>query len=160
MNAEQVLGADLGVGTRVEQQGRAARHRQQHGDRRAVHALQALDVQHRRGQRGARRAGRNEPVDLAGRDGTGGADDRRILLRPDGADRLLGVRDRHRGVDDLEAVDRADERLELGRRSVDAHRDTGAAGALADRLEAAVGSMRIERDHRARRSRGRSRRSA
>ena len=84
-------------------------------------------------------------VGLAGGDGPGGADDRRVLLRPHGADRLLVVADRDRA----RRRRRAPSSATRAGRAEDAHGHAGAAGALGDHLEAAVGPVGVERDHRA-----------
>ena len=129
---DEVLWPDLCVGTRVEQQRRAPGHRHERGDRRAMHAVDALDVQERGNQRRAGRSRGNERIATAVGDCPRGLDDRRVRARANGAGRLLVVADRGQ---------RRAEELDLEARD---------PRTLGSGLGAVVGPVRVERDHRAR----------
>ena len=142
----EVLGPDLDVGARVEQQEGRAGNRHQHGERRAVDAAPALDPEQRGGQRGAGGPACHERVRAAVGDRRDGLDDRGLRVGAHGARGILGLGDRVRGVDDLDALARLPE---LRRGAVQQHAQAagrGQRGAARHLGGAQIGPVRVHRD--------------
>ena len=142
----EVLGPHLDVRAAVQQQERAARHRHERGERRAVDAAGAFHMEQPGRERGAGGAAGDERVGPAGGDGADGLDDRGVGLRAHGARGIGGLGDRDRGVDDLDAVGR----LDLGGRAEHEHPELagrgGERGAARDLGGTGVGAVGVEGD--------------
>jgi hypothetical protein len=104
----EVLRADLDVRPHVEHEERMARRGDRHRERGAVHARGALDPEQARGERGARGAAGHEGVGAAVGDGLHGRDHGGLGMGAHGARGIGGLRDRERGVDELDARVRFD----------------------------------------------------
>ena len=152
---DQMLGANLDVGTDVEHQHGRARDRNRDRKRGTMDAPRALDVEEPGRDRGAGRAAGDERVGVTRRDRPRRAYDRRLGRRADGLGRIGRLGDRDRRIDDGDAVGHV---TDLGGRTEESHvdaiprrRQRRAGGHLGD---AQVRSVRIH-GHRHRRAHGR-----
>ena len=121
---EQVLGAGLGVGAGVDEDGRAVLGRDDDRDAGAEHAGQAPDVEEARSQDGAGVPGRDDGVGCAVADGAHGADERGLRLAAHRLGGLVVHLDDPRRDDELEPV-----RVEAGRPVDDGNDLLGCRGA-------------------------------
>ena len=145
----EVLPARLGARADVEQCHRVPRNRQRDRERRAVDAARALDVEGAGRERRAGRAGAHERLRPTLGDRPRRLHDRGLRRRAGGAHGILGLRDRDRRVDDLDARRRLAERFggaEQQHARTLAGRDRRAGRDLS-RTE--VGAVAVDRDHRA-----------
>ena len=143
---EQVLGARVGVGARVEQHARAVRARERDRDRRTMDSGKPADLDEPRGQESAGVAGRERHVGLALLDGATGREERAVALGAHGVPGLLVHLDLLVGVDDLES---ARERLDDLAPAVEDRLDGVAARlerARDDLLRRPVAAHRVHRD--------------
>jgi hypothetical protein len=141
---DEVLGPHGDVRARVEQQERGAGNRHDDRQRRAVHAAGALEAEERGGERGAGRAAGDDRLRATGGDRLDGLHDRGLGRRAHGPRGVGGLRDRDRGVDDLDAG--------AGQLAGGAEQDhvdpaLGGEGGAARHLRGAeVGPVRVDRD--------------
>ncbi len=142
---DEVLGAHLHAGARVEQEHRPARHGEQHRERGAKHAAQAPDREGGGGQRRAGGAGGDECVRATIADSTRGLDDRGVGLGADGGDGLLAGLDRVGRVDDLGQGPGCV--AQLCRGPEQEHGQARASDPLRDGGRPLVGAVRVDRDH-------------
>ena len=124
---DEVLGPHLDVRAAVEQQERAAGHGHEHGERWPVDPARAFHVKQAGRERGAGRAAGDERVGAAVGDRAHRLHDRGVGRGAHRARRVGGLRDRDRGVDDLDPG----RRRELGGGPEDEHAHVAAAAASA-----------------------------
>ena len=143
---DEVLGAHLGVGADVDDGHRVPGDRDRDGQRRAVDARGALDVEQRGGQRGTGRAAADEGVRVARRDRARGEHDRGIGVRATGAHGVGRLGDGDGSVDDLDPLGDLAELLS-GPEEHDAHALLGCVRrARGDFGGPEVGAVGVDRD--------------
>jgi hypothetical protein len=140
-----VLGAHLDAGAGVEQQHGAAGDWHQDRERRAVHALDALDRERGGGQCRSGAAGGDEGVGPSVADRGRGLDDRRVAPGADGCHRLLPRLHGLGSIHDLGV--RAGGSGDLARGAEQKNGQSRAGDPFSDCARPLVGAVRVDRDH-------------